>query len=92
MWMVYTVIASGAYATYLSYSNENKKGDKIATSGFAKPSELSDFNGKDGIQLSKSFSLAEKYCFEHIAVIGPTGAGKTTSIFYPNLLQKDSFS
>ncbi|MDM0987644.1 VirD4-like conjugal transfer protein, CD1115 family [Clostridium perfringens] len=92
MWMVYTVIASGAYATYLSYSNENKKGDKIATSGFAKSHELSDFNGKDGIQLSRNFSLSEKYCFEHIAVIGPTGAGKTTSIFYPNLLQKDSFS
>ena len=31
-------------------------------------------------------------CFEHICVIGPTGAGKTTSIFYPNLLQPNSFS
>lgn len=93
MWMVFITMMGSLYAVSSpSKSSLNKKTEKIATSGYANLRELKEFNKKSGIQLSKNFSLAEKYCFEHIAIIGPTGSGKTTSVFYPNLLQKESFS
>lgn len=93
VWMLWVVIGGGVYATYLStIGGKGKEAEQMATSGYAKLSELKAYNKKNGIQLSKDFFLEEKYCFEHIAVLGPTGAGKTTSIFYPNLLQKESFS
>ena len=41
----------------------------------------------DCIQLSKNFSLNLKTCFEHILIVAPTGAGKTSSEYMPNLLQ-----
>lgn len=93
-WMVFGTLLGGLYAVSspVKSSSGSKKTEKIATSGYANLRELKEFNKKNGIQLSKNFSLAEKYCFEHVCVLGPTGAGKTTSIFYPNLLQKESFS
>lgn len=73
-------------------SSRHENADKMATGGYSTLRELKKFNKPDGIQLSKNFTLTEKMCYEHVCVIGPTGAGKTTSIFYPNLLQKSSFA
>ncbi|MGU8221717.1 VirD4-like conjugal transfer protein, CD1115 family [Clostridium perfringens] len=94
--IVFVILICSIYFLYWLYIKNGKfnryNTGKIATSGFAELKELKKFNKNDGIQLSKDFSLTEKMCFEHICVIGPTGAGKTTSIFYPNLLQPNSFS
>lgn len=46
---------------------------------------------KDGIQLSKNIFLSAKELFEHLLILGPTGSGKSSSIFISNLLQKESF-
>lgn len=93
VWAIWALILGGGTTAYLSALQSKKKEvDQVATSDYAELKELKEFNSKNGIQLSKDFYLKEKYCFEHICVIGPTGAGKTTSIFYPNLLQKESFS
>lgn len=88
---IWGLIGGGVFATYLSTVKKDTT-DKIATSGYSSLKDLKDFNQSNGIQLSENFTLKENLCFEHIAVIGPTGAGKTTSIFYPNLLQSESFS
>ena len=93
-WTVFLLLMGGLYAisSPTLSSSSSKKTEKIATSGYANLRELKELNKENGIQLSKNFYLAEKFCFEHVCVLGPTGAGKTTSIFYPNLLQKESFS
>ena len=93
-WMGF-VITIGLLAVLfwaLNGTRRHQSRDKMATGGFISLRELREFNKADGIQLSKNFSLREKFCYEHVCVIGPTGAGKTTSIFYPNLLQKNSFN
>lgn len=47
---------------------------------------------KNGIQLSKNIVLDEESSYEHLLILGPTGSGKSSSIFISNLLQKESFS
>lgn len=58
---------------------------KLATAelGFS----LRKYEGKDGLRLSKKHQLTEKATNEHVMIIAPTGAGKTTSIYIPNLLE-----
>lgn len=63
-----------------------------ATDGFASHGDISHQLKSDGFQLSKNIFLSAKNIFEHIAIIGPTGAGKSTGIFLPNLLQDNSFN
>jgi type IV secretion system protein VirD4 len=71
-------------------SNDAERG-KLATSkmGNCKDKYLTGLTGDDGIILTKNIQLNEKACYEHIGVIGPTGSGKTTSIFFPNLLSNN---
>lgn len=90
VWLI-LVVSGGALYIYLDNTlKSNKSGDKSA--GFA---NLSDFKkltkGHDGFQVSKNVFLNSKTCYEHILMIGPTGAGKTSSEFLPNLLQRESF-
>lgn len=47
---------------------------------------LTGLTGKDGFIISKNIQLSEKACYEHILVVGPTGAGKSTTLFFPTLL------
>lgn len=49
-------------------------------------SDLRDIMGNDGIALSRNVRLSMKKSLEHIAIIGPTGSGKSSSFFIPNLL------
>jgi type IV secretion system protein VirD4 len=55
--------------------------------GFANVAELEKYAGKDGLVISKQLRLKEPKSFEHCLVLGPTGSGKTTSFFIPNLLE-----
>ncbi len=52
--------------------------------------ELKPFLGKDGVIVGYKgqhpVRMSLKTSCEHTAIIGPTGCGKTTSIFMPNLL------
>lgn len=93
VWAIWALICGGGFTAYLNVLQaKGKTADQMATSGYAELKELKEYAGDNGIQLAKDFILSEKSCFEHVCIIGPTGAGKTTSIFYPNLLQKESFS
>ena len=65
--------------------------------GSATKGKLSDLrgltvpvNGKGGgYTLSKKVRLSAEKSYEHVAIIGPTGAGKSTSFFIPTLLDAD---
>ncbi|SMB96907.1 Type IV secretory system Conjugative DNA transfer [Thermanaeromonas toyohensis ToBE] len=43
--------------------------------------------GQKGLGGWKAVRLSARYSFEHVAVIGPTGCGKSTCFFIPNLLE-----
>ena len=80
-WMAAGLIG---YASVL-YAKSSMKGKKLATAKLG--NELIGMNGNMGMQISKENTLSKKSSKEHIAVIAKTRAGKTTSIFIPNLLQ-----
>jgi len=59
---------------------------KLATSMVGDVKELKGLTGNDGLRISKNVILCKEKTYEGVLVVGPTGAGKTSSIFYPNLL------
>ncbi|NEZ47694.1 type IV secretory system conjugative DNA transfer family protein [Clostridium niameyense] len=65
--------------------NKNKKNDKMANGRLSFKEDLKDIEG-GFLQLSKNLSLKERMAFEGTVTIAPTGGGKTTSFFIPNLL------
>jgi type IV secretion system protein VirD4 len=81
------VITALGLIYYIFNSGSSK--DKLATSKLGTSKELKGLTGIDGLVISKTVQLNKKACYEGICVIGPTGAGKTTSQFYPNLLSND---
>lgn len=80
------LIATGS--VYSSIKRINKV-DKLANNDIKDYKELKKILGNDGLQVSKNIQLKEKYDLEGICLIGPTGAGKTTSLFLNNLLNND---
>jgi type IV secretion system protein VirD4 len=65
---------------------------KYGNQGTAKEgtiSELRGLTGKDGFSISKGVRLSAAKSYEHVMVLGPTGSGKSTSFFIPNLLDLD---
>lgn len=67
-------------------------GKKYGDQGSAKKgttAEMKNLMGKDGLVLSRSVRLSATKSFEHIAIIGPTGSGKSSSFYIPNLLELD---
>ncbi len=76
------LIAGQLVSMYL----KNTKVDKQANAEIKGIKELKNFIGNDGLKVSKAFQLKEKMDFEGCCIIAPTGAGKTTGYFYPNLL------
>ena len=51
--------------------------------------DLKDLCGNDGFVLSQNVRLSKKKSYEHVAVIGPTGGGKSSSFIIPILLDLD---
>ncbi|MHB8084133.1 type IV secretory system conjugative DNA transfer family protein [Clostridium botulinum] len=67
---------------------KNKK-SKLASSKIGTKKDYKKLTGKDGLILSKNFQLNFKKTLEGTCVIAPTGEGKTSSIFLPNLLSNN---
>jgi len=63
-----------------------KNKNKLATSKLGGIKDLGRLRGMDGLILSKNFQLNFKKTLEGVCVVAPTGEGKTTSLFLPNLL------
>ena len=76
---------SGAQA--LIYANKKTRSDQLASAKFGDKKDLKKVLG-NGIQLSKDIGISQKYSFEGVCIFGPTGAGKTSSIYIPNLLSE----
>ena len=66
-----------------------KNRQKLATSRLGSQKDLGKLLGTDGLIVSNNFQLSFKKTLEGIVVVAPTGEGKTTSIFLPNLLSND---
>lgn len=79
----------GGLGIYLGVIINVKSKEKIATSRLGKAKDLIGLLGTAGINLSQNIQLSEKASFEHPIIIGPTGAGKTTALFLPNLLSNN---
>lgn len=75
---------TGAITSLLGDSKTSN--NKLATSKFKDSSELKNLTGDDGFILSKSIQLNKQASREHVLIVGATGSGKTTSLFYNNLL------
>lgn len=69
---------------------KNKDG-KSSDNDFATKEDLVHLLNPDGLKISKNISICSKNLFEHMLIFGPTGSGKSSTIFVPNLLQKESF-
>lgn len=77
-------------ATYIEWVKHNKsKVEKIAKAALENRNSLKNIMGEDGLTLSKQIQLTEKFDFEGSLIFGPTGAGKTTGFFFPNLLSNN---
>lgn len=83
------LITGEALALSVKYKRNLKEGQKKATAELKKAEELRDLLGDDGLIISENIRLNSKYDFEHVGLIAPTGCGKTTKIFYPNLLDSN---
>ncbi len=81
-------LVAGEIASYF-IKKSNKSTDKMADAKIEGIKHLENFLGNDGLKISKNIQLNNKSCFEGIMVVAPTGGGKTTGYFYPNLLSKD---
>ena len=90
---LFTMVSGGALvgSEALAYYFKNKanKISKLATGHLISKDNIEDITGNTGLILSKDIQLKEKYNFEGSVTIAPTGAGKTTSIFIPNLLSNN---
>ncbi len=83
-------IATIIGALYYYLNILEKGGSKVkeqGTSYMGTINDLKDLTGTDGFVLSKNVRLSLKRSFEHVAIVGPTGCGKSTSFFIPNLLE-----
>lgn len=71
-----------------SKAGKIKYGDQ-GTAVKGKIKELKGLTGNDGYCLSQKVRLSAAKSYEHVMVLGPTGSGKSTSFFIPNLLDID---
>lgn len=67
---------------------------KYGNQGTAKYGNVGELNkigimGNDGFTISKKIRLSAKSSYEHCLVLGPTGSGKSSAFFIPNLLDLD---
>lgn len=86
--IVFLLISIGIGLFLLLKLATSKKPKKIeqGSSYMAEVEELKSLMGDDGFVISKNVRLSAKTSYEHVAIIGPTGCGKSSSFFIPNLL------
>jgi type IV secretion system protein VirD4 len=88
-----TALAGGALVggEILAYYFKNKvnKVEQLATGHLISKDDIKSIIGDTGLILSKDIQLKEKYNFEGSVTFGPTGSGKSTSEFIPNLLSNN---
>ena len=77
----------GAFIMFLT--KEPKPTNNLGDSKIADVGALRGLTGKDGLLLSKNIQLSAQASCEHVAIIGPTGSGKSSTYFIPNLLNLD---
>ena len=71
------------YIIYLMFFKKNNKDkNNLGSAKLGNAKNLSGLTGNDGMLLSKTVQLSSNTCFEHIAIIGPTGSGKSSTFFY----------
>lgn len=71
------------------FSRSKTKYGNQGTATTAGISELRDLAGNDGYTISKRFRLSASKSYEHALVLGPTGSGKSSAFFIPNMLDMD---
>lgn len=81
-------IVGGEALSYYLKSKANKIG-QLATGHLISKDDIEDITGNTGLILSKDIQLKEKFDYEGSVTFGPTGSGKTTSFFFPNLLSNN---
>lgn len=81
-------IVSSSKHTQTKRKSKTKYGDQ-GTGYIAQVGDLRELSGSDGFEVSKNFRLSADKSYEHVLVLGPTGAGKSTSFYIPNLLDLD---
>lgn len=72
----------------LKLKNKKNKIDNLANAKLSTKEDLENILG-NYLQLSKNIKLKEKMGFEGSVTVAPTGGGKTTSYFIPNLLNSN---
>lgn len=93
---IFILINKGGFSAISFGGGGSKKKIKVTTKygnqGTAKygtVSELKNIMGNDGFTISKKIRLSGKSSYEHCLVLGPTGSGKSSAFFIPNLLDLD---
>lgn len=74
------------YLIFIGKGGKESKERELGTAKIGSVKSLQGLTGNDGMLLSKKVQLSSNACYEHIAIIGPTGAGKSSTFFIPNLL------
>ena len=86
---LFTLLGGSAIigANAFSMLVKKKKGDPMATADLKDSRELEGLIG-NGMSISEDLSISQKFINEGICIFGPTGSGKTTGYFMPNLLNE----
>lgn len=97
---VFIIVSKGGFSSLNlgGGGGRGKKKVKITTKygnqGTAQYGNINELNkigimGNDGFTISKKIRLSGKSSYEHCLVLGPTGSGKSSAFFIPNLLDLD---
>ena len=93
---IFILVKTRGGSLFVSGGRSGRKAVKTTTKygnqGTAKEGSISDlreFLGDDGFSISKRIRLSSKASYEHALVLGPTGSGKSSAFFIPNLLDLD---
>ena len=81
------LIAGEIVAQYIKYRKNQV--EKLAKSKLGTIKSIDSKMGDDGLIINNQVQLKENYDFEGSIILGPTGAGKSTNLFFTNLLQNN---
>lgn len=85
----YGLLLTAIFFAYLLFSMFLIKEENINNLGDSKIADykaLRGLIGKNGLLLSRNVQLSEETSCEHVLICGPTGSGKSSTFFIPNLL------